>query len=220
MDVFYIYQGPGTLGRQKQINDLRRAGFEVEARTAFIDVDGERSAFRDLIGDDENPPMLGQGHVLRLACHAYIANGGRARRAALIKLADLGCKVAVLDGEPVLYDNRADIEEFLKIAAGGAQSEAGKATRGAGKGRGRPAHLWPTIAEYKMVLRQWRDPRYTAQPLIDMVAEMTVANGFPSPQFKSNAARWDAMRSLFGARDDKSEKPVPGRLKDEYPARK
>lgn len=220
MDVFYIYQGPGTLGRQKQINDLRRVGFDVDAGVAIIDRDDDRSGFRDLVGDDESPPMVGADHVLRLACHAYIATGGRARRAALIKLADLGCRVAVLDGDPVLYNDRAAIEEYLRIAAGGAQSEAGKATRGAGKGRGRPAHLWPTIAEFKMVLRQWRDPRYTAQPLIDMVAEMTVANGFPAPQFKDNAARWDAMRGLFGAREDKSEKPVPGRLKDEYPARK
>lgn len=208
MDVVYVYEGPGTLPIRNQLADLAKAGIDVS--DALEDRGDNRDELGNLLGLNDNPPLLSDEHVLRLACHAYLAKQGRGRAAILRKLTALGVRVAVLGEEPILYDNEQKIRAFNEIAASGAQSEAGKATRGAGPGR--PGKLWPTREQFRYLLRNWRDDRVAARAVFDAVEDFTAENGFPRPK-----ATWDDMRGMFGNRGDRGDYPPPDRLKAEYP---
>lgn len=199
MDHGYVYQGPRTKRAYLQRKALVEAGV-APGSILPDDRDADRSQLEFILAD--NSPMR-PGTVLRIACEAYIGAPGWKRAQVLRRLAAMGVLVAVLDGEPVLYDTDAKIKAFNRRAAQVGMSDSGKAAAARmGAGPGRPTSWRMTAAEWRQGLVLWRS-RAPWQDVAEHVRKASARHGATvSPAFAT-------LRDTFGNRSDTSERPAP-----------
>ena len=215
-----MYADAKTTSVMMQLNALKRAGFTgpgggmLQKKDVFID-ENESRFQRDVLTDKSNLPVAGS--TVRLACAAYIGKPGRDRASAVRALARKGVLVAVLDGEPVLYDTDAKVAKFLKEAEAVARSDNGKRSGGAGPGRP-PTGANISPEQWADLLVLWRkhdeaDPEYVTRPAFRAIVAMHSTNNGKKMDGKDVTNDW--LTYHFGGRKDRNErKPRPGLWKE------
>lgn len=214
--VFYVYADKSTTGAQAQLNAFDRAGLtgpkgrKLAKKDCFLDKDGSREERQNLLDLSKG---LGGDVVVHIACAAYIGKPGRDRAKVLRILAERNVRVAILDGDPELYDTPIKRAAFLEEAEAVARKDNGK-TRGP-KNRGRPPAVRLTLDQWREVLKEWRlydDKReaYLSRPYIRAkVADFSTENGL---KIEAEKVKDDLLHSWFGKRADTSDREPPKQL--------
>ncbi len=213
--VFYIYADKTTTGAQAQVNAFERAGLtgpkgrKITKNDCFVDLDGSREARQNLL----DLSILARNSVVVIACAAYIGKPGRDRAKALRILAENGVRVAILDGEPELYDTPMKRAAFLEEADAVARKDNGKA-RGP-KNKGRPPAVRLTLAQWEACLKLWRQydaerEAYSSRSVVrSMIADYSTENGL---KIEAENVKNDFLKDWFGARSDTSDREPPKQL--------
>ena len=213
--VFYVYADKATTGAQAQLNAFERHGLtgprgrKLTRKDCFVDLDGSRDERQNLL----DLASLSPNSVVVIACAAYIGKPGRDRAKALRILAENGVRVAILDGEPELYDTPMKRAAFLEEADAVARRDNGKA-RGP-KNKGRPPAVRLTLDQWRTCLKLWRQydearEAYSSRSVIrSMIADYSTENGL---KIEAENVKNDFLKDWFGARSDTSDREPPKQL--------
>lgn len=212
MNIFYVYADATTTGAQAQVNAFKRAGFDIKKSDCMVDLNGSREDRDWLCRPKGEPPF--PGWTVRLACAAYIGKPGKERAKVLRALASRGILVAVLDEDPILYDDDAKIAKFLKEAEAVARSDNGKKSGGAGKGRP-PTVAWLTGKQWRDLLVSYRksdpaDPEYVTRPAFKAIVAMHSTNNGLAREREDITDDW--LIWSFGKRKDRDDRRPPKQL--------
>lgn len=213
--VFYVYADKTTTGAQAQVNAFQRAGFtgpggdSLQKSHCIVDLDGKRDN-REILLENAS---ISRGSVIRVACAAYIGKKGRDRARVLRILAENDISVAILDGDPVVYDTPLKRAAFLEEAEAVARADNGRAQ--GRKNKGRPPAVRLTLEQWRAILKLWRqydDQReaFTSRHIVrSMIADYSTENGL---KIEADNVKNDFLHGWFGRRSDTSDREPPKQL--------
>ncbi|MEM1046511.1 MAG: hypothetical protein AAGL24_10180 [Pseudomonadota bacterium] len=163
--VGYIFEGPRTCTARKQLYALKKAG--VDRDSIWKDVSPSREERDEMIYRG-----LRSGDVVVIAMASIIGSGGNTRdRLQVVKrLGEMGVRIQIADGPPILYDDAEKIADFMAEAGSGARRLSGRLL--GKKARGRPIKIPITDEQKKVICPLWWDREVQAAKVRRIASEL------------------------------------------------